>query len=298
MASPVPSHGVPRRRRFRWSLKWFLILAAAVPALCGPYLKRVFDRQSVLDELAAAAPQSTHALVEYDFEFDDEGHPLPNARSSVPRLLLGTFGHSFFHDIVGVNLDGEHAAIADLQAIRSLSKLKRLDVEYNTVSQEFLQTIGSLSALERLDLQETGIHDDDLRHVSALKNLRILLLSGQGISDDGLKHLRAMRQLEAIALRDCTITGSGLIHLVQSRSLNSLDLRRSPISDDSIESICGFQALQTLNLSNTQVSDTGVKKLAVLRNLSKLKVPAGISDETISLLREQMPKCKVETDQF
>lgn len=269
MKQEDPSGVVRPKQRIRLSLKWFLILAAAIPAFSGLYIKRVIDRRSTLSELAAIASQHTRNI-EYDFEFDEEGKPIPNATSPVPWPLLSLLGPSFFHDVVGVSLNGAHVAVEDLKTLGSLPNLKRLDVEYNSVSTEFLKTIGNLAGLERLDLQETGIRDDDLANIASLPNLRILLLSGRGISDEGLVHLRGMRKLQHVALRECSVTGSGLVHLAQSASLQSLDLRNCPIVDASRDIICSFKHLRELDLSDT-----------------------AISNETVVFIGKALPKCTI-----
>jgi hypothetical protein len=292
-SSEAPESARPKRR-LRLTLRWLLVLAAVVPALAGFYIKRLIVNRNALGELAAIAPQSTRSLVEYDFQVNEDGMSIPNAISSVPRPLVSLFGHSFFHDVVGVCLDGERVAITDLQTLRSLPRLKRLDVEYNSVSAEFLRTIGQLSGLERLDLQETGIRDDDLTHISSLENLRAVLLSGPGISDKGLVHLRRMSRLEHVVLHDCAIQGAGLVHLAGSRALRSLDLRKCPVSDDAIDVVCAFGQLEALNLSGAQLSDAGVRKLVALGKLSQLQLPWAVSDQAVACLVEALPGCKVE----
>ena len=206
--------------------------------------------------------------IEYDFEFDAEGKYVRNATSPIPGAILNMVGPSVFHDIVGVNLDGAHVAVADLKTLRSLPNLRRLDVEYNSVSPEFLQTIGSLSKLESLDLQETGISDDDLASIASLANLRNLRLSDHRITDAGLVHLAAMQKLRILAIRFCSVNGPGLAHLPQS--LHSLELRWSPVSDASRDAICGLKNLRQLDLSGTKVSE-----------------------QTVDFLRKALPECTV-----
>ena len=295
MAKTLPSETTRRkwfrRRGFRWSLRAFLIATAIIGVLVGLHAKRVSTRRTAIARLAGISPRGK-PRIEYDYQFDDQGI-IPNARSSVPAPLLRFLGPDFFHEIVGVSLDGDHIHVTELQMLRSLPGLKRLDVEYDTLSRESLETIEKLVALERLDLQETGIGDDDLAHVSPLNNLRILLLSGRGISDDGLTNLSGLKHLKNLALRECSVSGSGLVHL-KCPSLRTLDVKKSPISDASIDHICRLQSLEELNLFGTQVTSTGIVKLINLTNLKRLQLPKDADQDAIDVLNEALPGCRIE----
>ena len=79
------------------------------------------------------ASDTTRSRIEFDYQFATDGTPIPNASSSVPAALLDTFGVASFHDIAGVNLDGDRVTLSDISAMASLHNLRRLDLELSLI---------------------------------------------------------------------------------------------------------------------------------------------------------------------
>jgi Leucine-rich repeat (LRR) protein len=289
--------GTGKKLRFRFGLKWFLLIGPLLAAFVGLYIKRVKDRNDVLKSLATIAPNATRSLVEYDYQFDEQGKIIPNAQSSIPTALLNALGPTTFHDIVGISLDGERITISDAAFLTSLKNLKRLDVEDNSLSGQTLEAISRLHRLERLDLQKTGITDEELRWLEPLSQLRWLSLSGSQITDSGLAHLRYAVRLESLSVKFSSVTGSGLRHLECSDTLRSLVLHDSPISDASVDLILRFKKLERLDLTGSEVnlSNESLSRLAELKRLSELLLRQDVREDTLSTLKDALPNCKFTT---
>jgi Leucine-rich repeat (LRR) protein len=98
--------------------------------------------------------------------------------------------------------------------------LKRLDEFPNLTSLHVVDCLGitdtglralkSLKKLRRLDLRGTSTTDNGLSNLSALTELRELSLSRTSVSDSGLTHLENLTNLEWLALSDTAVTIGGV----------------------------------------------------------------------------------------
>jgi hypothetical protein len=91
---------------------------------------------------------------------------------------------------IGVSLDGTEAGDEDLIHLKGIPDLRRLDLEWTSVTDAGVKSLTEHKSLERLDLQETQVTDNGLQYVGQLKGLRILLLGSiagnSAIRDAGL----------------------------------------------------------------------------------------------------------------
>lgn len=134
----------------------------------------------------------------------------------------------------------------NLHSLRSLKRLRYLNLAQTCVPPHGIDFIRSMPALEYLGLAETGLADADahvigkckrlvhlsvsdteigdptLKEIGKLKHLKSLFISGTKISGDGLKHLRGLTRLEYIDISGTKVDGAGIVHLAAIGSLQTL----------------------------------------------------------------------------
>jgi Leucine-rich repeat (LRR) protein len=78
-----------------------------------------------------------------------------------------------------------------------------------------LRHLKSLKKLRRLDLRGSSITDSGLAELSGLSELRELALSRTSVSDAGLEHLEGLAKLEWLTLSNTAVTRDGAKALKQ-----------------------------------------------------------------------------------
>jgi Leucine-rich repeat (LRR) protein len=96
--------------------------------------------------------------------------------------------------IVELDLRRSHIADADLAKIGQLSRLKRLHLEGNDISDAGVVALAGLKTIEYLNLYgNTRITDASVDRLAAMTSLKRTYLAETGITPEGLKGLRAKR---------------------------------------------------------------------------------------------------------
>jgi len=137
--------------------------------------------------------------------------------------------------IPGLKVDG--ATDADLEHLKGLTGLERLDLDHTKVTDAGLVHLKGLTALQWLELWGTQVTDAGLEDLKGLQSLQRLSLSYTQVTDAGLAHLKGLTALQGLYLMGTQVTDAGLVHLR------------------------GLKALQYLNVVDTKVTDAGVEDL-------------------------------------
>ncbi len=95
------------------------------------------------------------------------------------------------------------------------------DVE---VKADDLEHLRSLPDLERLNLSRCPVTDEGMAHLAGLPALKVLNLSGTQVTNAGLDHLQGLPQLEDLRLSRTRITDAGLAHLQGLSQLRALNI--------------------------------------------------------------------------
>ena len=268
------------RRRIRFSLRTLFLLLIIVGIWLDHRVTRATKQRLAVAEIQNVAEKYSPASIEYTYQFDATGKPVPNQEPLWPLWLREATGEDFFVTAIGVSLDGTTASDSDLIHLKGIPHLKRLDLEWTSVTDHGMQSLAKYKALERLDLQETKVSDAGLRYVADLSRLRLLLLGSSSpgnsqITDTGLAHLAKLSRLEVLTLWHTNLRGEGLKHLVSLSDLRQLNLRGTPIDDTCLVHLYALKSLAELDLRGTNVTEEGITLLQASLPGCKIIVDAG-----------------------
>jgi len=231
------------------------------------------------------------------------GFPLP--ASDWVTQLGGRLEHNQAGQVTGVVLRGSWVSDGDLDALRGLPQLARLDLsltritdlgmlrlkdlpnitELNLfyaehVTDEGVAAIKGWKKLARLNLRGTKITDNTLSMLAGMPTLTALDAGFAEITDSGLQHLAALTGLRELAVGGNKLNEVGLQVLRSLPGLTHLDLsgrQRTDsglwfvsVTDLGLDTVASLVNLRELNLSGTLVSARGLAKLAGLKQLEKL----------------------------
>jgi hypothetical protein len=115
---------------------------------------------------------------------------LPRNQSQLPNLR---------DLIIAGDFIGDYFDLADLSAIRNLSRLKTLDCSHTLI--DTLEPLESLTYLHSLDCSHTQI--SDLKPIQSLSHLRSLTFSHTGVSD--LEPIENLSKLQSLVCRNTPI---------------------------------------------------------------------------------------------
>lgn len=157
-------------RRFRFSLRGFLILVGLFCLTFGWYASTVYRQRHavlVITELAGACHYDDEHRFQPSYKYAGSYRTFqririePEQKSWLRRML----GDDWFADITYVYFSGKHITNKELvaaeKALRSLPKLKRLCLKNTAVDHRALKYLESVKQLHVLDLQDTPICMDD-----------------------------------------------------------------------------------------------------------------------------------------
>jgi Leucine-rich repeat (LRR) protein len=203
-------------------------------------------------------------------------------------------------------LDLKLTSVSDLSPLAELKGLQWLDVGRTNVSD--ISILGNLSDLRYLDLWNTKI--EDLAPLANLYNLTSLSVGATRVSD--VSPLAALENLERLDLRATRVMDvspldylNELQSLILSRTLvedvtplrGLINLQRLYLSDTKVKSVAclaNLRKLQSLHLCGTAVSDlTPLERMRDLRTLELHGAP--VSEESMAELRECIPGLEIET---
>jgi hypothetical protein len=172
--------------------------------------------------------------------------------------------------VVAVSLVGTKVGDADLENLRGLPNLARLDLTGTPAGDAGLAHLQGLTSLTQLQLQHTQVSNHGLAHLRGLTRLEFLSLIGTEVSDAGLEHLRSLTNLRRLDLQATRLSDTGLAHLKALPKLHTLDLGQTNVSDPGLAHLKSMTNLKALDLQHTRVGDAGLSHLQGLTNLTRL----------------------------
>jgi len=180
-------------------------------------------------------------------------------------------------------LDLSHTRITDqgLLRLRSCTSVRDLDLYYaEQITDEGMAAVRDWMKLERVNLRGTKITDTTLQLLATLPAIRAVDVGYAQITDSGLQHLGALSGLRELAFGGNKLTDGALGVLYRLRGLERLDVAGRQRTDSGLWSvgltdfgadpIATLSELRDLNLSGTQISARALEKLARLEALELL----------------------------
>jgi len=291
-----------RRRRFRlrirYSMRTFLAAFLLLCAVCGwvGYQMRLANSQRKARLALSAATRNAEFCYEYQQGTSDGQFPV-DAEKPGPPLLRDVLGVDYFSSVVsfwvpdrddGVRKPGSYVspylapyaqlprreplADGDLKHLRGLPRLKLLNLNFTSITDEGIGEIASLSELEELALAGTDLTGATLGEFSGLKKLRLLDLSGTRLTDQHAGDLAKLRQLRELLLIRTKLTDQGVAQLAELGELRRLVLGEVPVGDASLEAIATLPHLHELDVDVTHATSRGIAHLASMKSLRYLSL--------------------------
>jgi Leucine-rich repeat (LRR) protein len=176
----------------------------------------------------------------------------------------------------------------DMAFLKRLTKLERLQLPSDELTDAWLVYIKNLKGLTSLELYRMAVTSDGLRHLSGLTNLTVLRLYGTRVTD-----LSALRPLSKLEVLDLSSTPAGDAVLASLRwwpKLQLLELRRTSVTDTGLVALRELSALREVDLSETKMTDVGLSHLAGLKGLRSVRVKeTGVTDAGVAEFSKANP---------
>ncbi|XP_034683131.1 receptor-like protein 9a [Vitis riparia] len=145
------------------------------------------------------------------------------------------------------------------KGLKSLRKLRVLDLETNGFNISTLKSLGRLSLLKELYLGGNKLEGSvTLRELNNLRNLEVLDLSSTNISSSILQMVEVMTSLKGLSLRSNGINGSqtALQGLCKLKNLQELDLSDNGFEGSVSPCLGNLTSLRALDLSKIDFQET------------------------------------------
>jgi Leucine-rich repeat (LRR) protein len=174
-----------------------------------------------------------------------------------------------------LSLDGNHIQGSELHHLTKLKKLKKLNLSFNPLGDEWANLLSQLNTLEELQVvnYDRPLNDTDLQELSKLKNLTRLDLTDKanGVTDAGLAAIASLKSLTSLSLSEASLSSDGLAQLAELKRMQRLRLHSlRGIVGGSLSWISQLQGLQELEISGTALNNNdleSINKLSQLQNL-------------------------------
>lgn len=231
-------------------------------------------------------------------------------------------------------MDTKDFGPAEYRLIAQCTKLRKLTLSGNTLTDATLPLLAPLTELEDLNTNLSALTDDGYRHFAALKKLRSLALfhpswDSQQFTGAGLAHLKALPALERLTFAGSTAgdtameavgqltqlrqfhtwhtaqTQAGNVHLLKLTNLTLLRIgQRLPkrgaecapsLDATTISTIAKMKSLQSLEIFEARLTADALAPLKSLPTLVRLNIhTADIPEADVALLRTKLPAVKID----
>ena len=190
-------------------------------------------------------------------------------------------------------------ALAEAEAIGSLSSLQHLNLSHTPFADKDLACLAGLVELEWLDLSYTLTTPAGYKALSRCSLLKTLLLNQGATSRDSprsragkrklcdaqMAFLRDLKSIQTLDLVDLPIGDEAVLYLNGSQELRRLELDGTEISDRAIETLVALPKLEVLMLNDTRISDAGIEQMARRGRLVSLGIQGtAVTDRGLKLL--------------
>ena len=155
--------------------------------------------------------------------------------------------------IVELTVDTKDFGAAEYRLIAQCTKLRKLTLSGNTLTDATLPLLAPLTELEDLSTNQSALTDDGYRHFAAFKKLRSLALFHPSWDSK-------------------QFTGSGLAHLKALPALERLTFAGSTAGDVAMEAIGQLTQLRQFHTWHTAQTQAGNAHLLKLTNLTFLRI--------------------------
>jgi internalin A len=251
------------------------------PPISGASLKGI-SQLAGLEELSCTAPNMSQADAESLAKLQHlrrlwiltkrsaNAHRAPNGGSALGDAIAQATRH--MPELENLALDAPLSQ-QGLEAVASLPKVTRLDVNLTEATDESLRLMAPLHTLKALSLHGKGsLTDEGLASIKSLLNLTQLDIPCDHLTVSGLIHLARLTALESLGLTGGAITKNEILVLTKLPKLKFLSLADTTCDDSGCGALTFLTGLTALDLSRTQITDAGLKAIAKMPNLNTLVI--------------------------
>ncbi len=149
-------------RRVQFGLRTLLVFVTLCAVVCSWFSVRLREarRQAIA---VKAVGEKLGGVVNYDWEYDNDGNLLTNAIAPGPERLRGLLSVDFFADVEGLFVFFPDVPDAGLPDIESLTRLRYLRLGYDRFPKQIeLDGVGLID-LRHLDPGEPDVTDEGLK---------------------------------------------------------------------------------------------------------------------------------------
>jgi hypothetical protein len=208
-----------KRRWFQFRLRTLLLLVTVFAVWFGWLAHQARQQKETV-----AWVREMEGTVYYDYEVDEDGQPIDDAKPPGPKWLRDIVGIDFMADVVEVNLT--FTQVSDVTPLAGLTSLQELTLINTPVSD--LTPLAGLTNLQKLDLW--GAPVSDLTPLAGLTNLQELDLAITPVSD--VTPLAGLTNLQELRLSSTQV--SDLTPLAGLTNLQVLRLDGTPVSEEEV----------------------------------------------------------------
>jgi hypothetical protein len=166
--------------------------------------------------------------------------------------------------VVLVDLNGFSNAVASLDSLAPLTKLRDVNLHNTGFTDADLEHLRGLYNLQTLNLSDTKVSDAGLAVLQTLPNLHTVHLDETRITDAGLQYLRGVPNLQELSLYGTKVTDQGLAQLSAMKTLQKLVLGgTSSITDKGMVHLESMSQLHDLTVLSSRVTRTGFEDLQI-----------------------------------
>jgi len=195
--------------------------------------------------------------------------------NKISVILPGTFENMSSLDHLDLSYNRikhlDSGVMSGLGVFKGLTKLTRLLLVRNKITEIMPGTFENMSILEYLDLSYNRIKDLDSAVFSGLINLKYVDLSANKLqylhphTFLGLPNIKRLGIKKNVALKIPTDR-----HFINSHSLSELDIASCNVSSLSVETFANVSALKSVDLSDNNLRTVDINILRALPELSTL----------------------------
>lgn len=200
-----------------------------------------------------------------------------------------------------LDLSDAEISATDIAHLANLPALKTLMLKGTQIIGDNLTQLAKLPTAPRLEINFQGLPltNADWQRLKRLPKVQTLNLGNTGTKDIELAHLSEMIFLDELFLSRNQITDDGLKHLDNLSTITTLALGSSQITDKGLAHIANHHPnIEYLFLDNNKLSETAlVSELVKFVSLKAVWLrDMKISNETVAILKKQMPDTNFETE--
>jgi F-box/leucine-rich repeat protein 14 len=200
-------------------------------------------------------------------------------------------------------MDCKEVKDADVAKLAPLTKLRRLEIYSDKLTEAVYEPLKPLTNLRRFHLTkwfgDTGMAT--IRGWTRLQALEIaerLKPAGKGLTDAGAANLKGLTELRELILESTQITDAALDSLAPMQHLEKLDLSScAQITDAGLAKLKGLKTLKKLELRYLGITDAGLASLKELPALEEVNVSGTrVTKDAAKAFQESKPKVKIRRD--